>query len=311
MSAILSDFKQFCWKHKAKIGISAIIVVGGAALYYYYSDAEKTEDPPDSNSSRVVAPVVANDIENDLKVDHSKHANEDQLEESRMLLAVNELFGFSIIYFSPSIRTHIKDVIDVSDTIKKLKELKNNISDEGREIKIALWNDVKLAAISSLFTTIYSLSAASVLLQVQMHILVCDAASSSSSGKYTNPFFFPSSHFLCFFLDQQQPDEDIFQSLMDGSYSTFYNSGISGLAHMVKAVVSTYSANWNVGNQMNVEYDDLADAFQEMRTALEGDLRTIVMILLLRKDELHLLRFILCLYIRMLSLPPLPYVMHS
>jgi hypothetical protein len=95
--------------HQCIAGIGAIL---GAAYYYYDDETEDhvTSDDDDDES--------VNEGENSAGPDPvaiQKRTNE--------LIAVNDLFDFSLLYFLPTIKQKVKEVVDVTDTVKKLKEL--------------------------------------------------------------------------------------------------------------------------------------------------------------------------------------------
>jgi hypothetical protein len=246
ISRLATDFKEFCWKHRTKIGVGAICIAGGAALYYYYGG-----DDNQSTSSQVTRAVsVPNGSKDKLK--DSKKEPEVESERTRMLLAVNELYGFSLVYFLPNIRSRVRTLVDVSHAIRKLKDLKNDTSEEARDLKVTMWDEINLSAFSSLVATVYSLAAVSILLRVQMHILVRDA---SRMG------------------DQEQPEEDIFYELMEGSYRHLFGAGLEALTDRVKCVVSAKlrEGDWNVESRMSVEFEELNELLSLMRSGMEGD----------------------------------------
>lgn len=249
-SGIVEDVKQFCWKHRAKIGVGAVCIAGGAAVYYYYTHKETLTDNSEEEQER------SKDAEG-AKID---------AEGTRMLVAVNELYGFAIIYFTPTIRGRVKEVIDVSETIRRLKELKSDHSEESRDEKVTLWDDIKLSAFSSLLTTVYSLSTASVLLRVQMHILVRDAARVGESD---------------------QPEEDIFKALLEGTYETFFGPGMERLANLAKTAVESTVSEWSVESKLSVDFEEVCDALRAMRGRLEEDQQNIVNILLLPRIDVN------------------------
>jgi hypothetical protein len=213
-----SNVKKFCWKHRMKIGFGALAVAGGVALYYYLKENETegstgSDDLESGNEEkRKLSGDQATSYE-ESKGDHEKKRSEmkpsaesspsEELKgdgegkegDERLRKAVNELYGFSVVYFLPNVRLRLKEIIDVSETIKRLKELKNDHSDESRDMKVSLWNQIKITSFTSLIATIYSMSAVSILLQVQMNILVRDTIKISNSG-----YLLASSllHFLTF-----------------------------------------------------------------------------------------------------------------
>lgn len=215
-------------------------------MYYYYNGEDNSSQAESSGAT------VSNVRINTKLSKDSKKEPEAEVERTRMLLAVNELYGFSLVYFLPNIRSRVRTLVDVSHAIRKLKELKNDSSEEARDLKVTMWDEINLSAFSSLVVTVYSLAAVSILLRVQMHILVRDA---SRMG------------------DQEQPEEDIFYELMEGSYKHLFGEGMEALATRVKALVGAKlrEGDWNVESRMSVEFEEVNELLALMRTGMEGD----------------------------------------
>ena len=244
LSRYASNFKEFCWKHRTKIGIGALLVAGGAAYYYYYGKEESSSSTASTESSPRKSATP--------RGGESQHSSPPiDSERTRMLLAVHELYGFSLIYFLPNIRSRVRVLVDVSHAIQKLKELKNDMSEEARDIKVTLWDEINLSAFSALITTIYSLAGASTLLRVQMHILVRDA---SRLGEH------------------DQPEEDIFYELMEGTYRHLFGPGMEALSARVKDVVGSRlrEGDWNVESRMSVDFEEVDELMDLLRLSMEG-----------------------------------------
>jgi hypothetical protein len=197
----MESAKKFCWKHRMKIGLGAVALAGGVALYYYLNQGDEEQKPPSSSSftdeQRTTAlPASSSSGEEEMKVSStdldqrrssqsqppSPNQERENRDEARLIVAVNELYGFSLIYFLPNVRSRLKDLIDVSETIARLKDLKNDHSDESRDMKVSLWNNIKISSFTTLLATVYGITVVSVLLHVQMHILVRDTIKISNSG---------------------------------------------------------------------------------------------------------------------------------
>ena len=91
------------------------------AAYYYYND-----DNDDNSSS---CSDESDNEEDSKEKTASKCPNPKDIQRrTNELVAVNELFDFSLIYFLPTIKQKVKDVVDVSETVRRLKELMKNDS---------------------------------------------------------------------------------------------------------------------------------------------------------------------------------------
>lgn len=72
---------------------------------------------------------------------------------------------------------------------------------------------------------------------------------------------------------------------MEGSYKTFFTTGLENLANMIKEVVTLQISGWSVESQLNVEYSDVVDTIGTIRKELEGDISKILNTLMLRKSQ--------------------------
>jgi hypothetical protein len=292
-----SNVKKFCWKHRTKIGLGALAIAGGVALYYYLQENETTPGEAGDPGNSEIGSDGKTKSNGDEVISHEERkvslesSQSDELkgdceEDGRLRKAVNELYGFSVIYFLPNVRLRLKEIIDVSETIKRLKELKNDHSDESRDLKVSLWNQIKITSFTSLIATIYSMSAVSILLQVQMNILVRDTIKISNSGilfshSHSTPLLSSTGH--C----ENNQEEDIFRALLEGSYTVFFGNGLERLVNYVKEVVILHVAEWTVESQLNVEYYDVIETIGTIRKDLEGDIAKLLNLLLLRKFASH------------------------
>jgi hypothetical protein len=102
------------------------------AAYYYYDDGDNETE-------------TENGLEDDEKEDGSSEAGKEEStpagrgtdpvgrgtdpaavqKRTNEIIAVNDLFDFSLVYFLPTIRQKVKEEVDVTETIQKLKSLMN------------------------------------------------------------------------------------------------------------------------------------------------------------------------------------------
>lgn len=91
---------------------------------------------------------------------------------SRILLRIRRQYDNSCHHFIPTLRRKILDTVDISATVRKLKELRAtagiNISGSAEQ---ELWDEIKISSLSLFFVAIYMVSALCTLLRVQLHVL--------------------------------------------------------------------------------------------------------------------------------------------
>jgi hypothetical protein len=109
-----------------------------------------------------------------------------------------------------------------------------------------------------MFTTVYAVSGASLLLMVQMHLLVrqqsqtqATAHSSSSSS---------SDH------------SGVFRDLMEQTFGAFFKTGILELSHLNKEAIDDIfqELDWTVENTLSVRHHDLREVLLRMKQRVEG-----------------------------------------
>lgn len=97
------------------VGVGAVL---GAAYYYYDDDTEHGSTVEDDDDE---------EEEQEEETDRENTSNGPDLvaiqQRTNEIIAVNDLFDFSLIYFLPTIKQKVKEVVDVTDTVRKLKEL--------------------------------------------------------------------------------------------------------------------------------------------------------------------------------------------
>jgi len=248
-----SNISNFCWRHRGKIAVTALGIgaVLGAAYYYYDEDEDENEEC-DGNDSDEGEEIENGEKSNDPMTDPAavkKRTSE--------LIAVNDLFDFSLTYFLPTIKQKVKEVVDVTDTVQKLKELmKRDTAPEQHVSKAALWREIQLSAFNTLLTTAYAVSGASLLLMVQMHILVRHR----SRPLTTMP------------LESADDHSGVFKALMEETFGTFFESGISCLAQKNKRLIDDMftELGWTVEDTLSISHEDIRDVLSMMKGRVEN-----------------------------------------
>ena len=165
----LLETGRFIWKHKNKLVVGAVVISAGYGIYRYYTDksSEKMDDIS-SNPADQLTPISDTGI-------LMKPAN-----RTRMLLRIRKQFDIAIKQFLPTMRLKVLEVVDVSSAIRKIKELRaistnqgvmNTENSQSAITEEMLWEEIKVSTLTLLYVSCYMLSAVTVLLRVQLHIL--------------------------------------------------------------------------------------------------------------------------------------------
>lgn len=248
-----SNISKFCWRHRGKIAVTTLGIgaVLGAA-YYYYGDEEEVDECEGGNDSDAEEGKENNELSTDNMTNPAavkKRTSE--------LIAVNDLFDFSLTYFLPTIKQKVKEVVDVTDTVQKLKELmKRDTAPEQHVSKAVLWREIQLSAFNTLLTTAYSVSGASLLLMVQMHILVRHRSRPLTTTE----------------LNSADDHSGVFKGLMEKTFGTFFESGISNFAQKNKRLIDDMftEIGWTVEDTLSVSHDDIKDVLSMMKGRVEN-----------------------------------------
>ena len=184
---------QFLWKHKNKILVGGAICAAGYAAYQHYFPA-----PPKLKEDEEEIRIAT--------VNNMTSTHRDLLkpgQRSRMLLRIRKQFDIAIKQFLPTVRLKIATAVDVSSAIRQIKELrsiKNNHENNngsssgtmknGQHIasmnEALLWEEVKVSSLTLLYLSAYMVSAVTVLLRVQLHILGKSIHVMKPDGSFSN-----------------------------------------------------------------------------------------------------------------------------
>eukprot|EP00596_Hydrurales_sp_CCMP1899_P000930 CAMPEP_0119034826 /NCGR_PEP_ID=MMETSP1177-20130426/1830_1 /TAXON_ID=2985 /ORGANISM="Ochromonas sp, Strain CCMP1899" /LENGTH=313 /DNA_ID=CAMNT_0006992559 /DNA_START=361 /DNA_END=1302 /DNA_ORIENTATION=+ len=163
--------------------------------------------------------------------------------------------------FLPTMRMKILEVVDISTAIRKIKELKisgnnetKNGSDNDNNTVNELWDEIKISSITLLFMSAYMVSAVTVLLRVQLHIL----------GKSMENIQDSQS------LDDAVNDE-LFRNLIEGTYKHIFGTGLNNLLTFIRAKVILHFGEWSVTEKFSVDYDELVSIMENVHREIEED----------------------------------------
>jgi hypothetical protein len=282
-STACRDAGDFLWRHRRKVMVGGVVCAAGLVAYSLY-----TSSRPKNEEEREAQPVRAASTPSVMKP-----AN-----QPRMLRRLRKQYEIALRQFLPTLRIRILEVVDVSSAIKRIKELRSSSTeneDSARQIEEILWDDIKESSFTLLYVTAYMVSAICVLLRVQLHILgrsLHDSMERTHSASprdiETGGSFASTSagnHANNYNLDDDEPfgDDDTCRLLIEGTYKHLFGAGLQAFADLVKQAVSQSFAGWNVRDKLTVEYSELVYAMSQVRRYIEGDVPSIVRMIMLRK----------------------------
>jgi hypothetical protein len=202
-------------------------------------------------------------------------------QRSRLLLRIRKQYDIACKSFLPTLRKKILETIDINHTIKQIKELRSQVQNSNNpndlqlnDAENQLWEDVKISSFSTLFLTIYMVSALTTLLKIQLHVLArsflhkTDSNSSNSTSSDTthsetskNDDNLSSGNF----------DNEMFIMFVEGVYRQLFSNGISFFSNIVTEQVKEDMQEWIVKDKVKVEFEEVKELFEVIRKHIENN----------------------------------------
>lgn len=289
----LKEAGRFLYRHKNKLAVAAIVAIG-TAIYYSYSsnnshnsindfddiDEDEYEYEPNQRRQRAVRNIASRHVVQDSAIKSGMR--------SKYMLRIRKQFDSYAKQFLPTLRIKIKEVVDVSSAIRKIKELRNSPDGHGQE-EIMLWEEIKVHSFTMLFVTSYMISAMVVLLRIQLHILARQLRQlnlESNRNILSTPL--PSSSTLhndeLSGLDNALGAE-MFTQLIEGTYQQLFNTGLISLSKLVKQRIANLLSDWTISKKLKVEYDELLETMLTVRRSLEDNIAELISMIMIPENS--------------------------
>ena len=278
--SILAQTGTYLWKHRNKVAVGGAVCAAAIAVYAYYSVSNKTSETEEEN-------LLHADIMRRNAIVKKPG------DRSRMLLRIRKQFDFAIRQFLPTMHTRVLEVVDVSSSIRKIKELRagNTEADKNSSdfvnAEAALWDELKVSSLTLVYVSAYIVSAVTVLLRIQLHILGKSmeiVRESQLSSDDIESGAGPGSSL-------GSSGDDVFKILIEGTYKHIFGSGLYALSEYVRPRVMECFADWNVRDNLAVDFNDLAQVMSRVHRNIERDSTSLAKMIMLRKycSFLHLI----------------------
>ena len=245
----------FLNKNRTKIIVASVVAVGVAVYMNYNSEPEEQDESAVAIENRSPPIRLLSETRS------NKAAN-----RSRLLLKMKSQFDQTANQFLPTLRVKIVEVVDISGTVRHIKELRRNATSNQEDLEARLWSEIKNASFTMLLVTAYMLSAVCTLLKIQLHIL-------ARSLEHT--------------LEQEDGEMQLnsskFRALIEGTYRQLFGSGLRTFTDMVKSRVEKDWAGWSVKEKLHVEFDELHEMLTSVRINLEADMEGMIKTIFIRK----------------------------
>jgi hypothetical protein len=269
--------RKFLWKHRGKIAVGGAVCAISLVAYSLYGNRkadDEEESIPVENSSLSATDLHRGTLQSTNSVSVLEPGN-----RSRMLLRLRKQYDIALKQFLPTLRAKILEVVDVTSAIKRIKELRSgsggsSLDDELlRSREDMLWEEIKVSSFTLLFVSSYMVSALTVLLRVQLHILVRSFHAPSDNTD--------SSH------NEEQPfgDDSTCRLLIEGTYKHLFGAGLHALVDSVQRAVLECFCQWSVKDKLVVEYSEFVQTMSLVRKRVEGDISAMARTIMLRKFD--------------------------
>lgn len=265
-SSVISRSGKYLWRHRNKIAVGGAVCAAGLALYAYYSSSNSIAETEEEK-------FLMSEVKKEAQLTRKPG------DRSRMLLRIRKQFDFAIRQFLPTMRAKILEVVDVSSAIRKIKELRTanteetNGNDTLAVTEAMLWDEIKVSSLTLLYVSAYMVSAVTVLLRVQLHILGKSMESVVGSQSADEP------------SSSIREDDDVFKILIEGTYKHIFGSGLRALSDYIRPRVAECFSEWAVRDKLTVGYEELVLVLIEVHRNIERDSTSLAKMIMLRKSS--------------------------
>jgi len=283
MLPFLSNVGSFVSRHRTKLIVTTAVVTAATAIYWYNSSS--IDNDVDSNNSLLE------------ELHAKKHAikliSESQqsraCNRSRIIWRIRKQYDIALVKLLSTLRLRIIDIIDIQGTVRSIKELRSNANKEAAKsvsfaqeyerLERELWDDIKTASFTIMIVSAYMLSSVCILLKIQLYVLARSLLIQQENSSSTNSSYPPRD------IDSQfdSLDNDMFRSLIEGTYKHLYSDGIQLFVAKVRGSVSTHLREWVVKDKLEVHAEELLHVFSSIRSDIETDERNIIDMIFMRK----------------------------
>ena len=167
---------SFLHKHRNKLlAASAIAGITAAVVYYLLDPAEEeTEEDEIIDETDYIGSSSRFRRKNGNALEHLNPAAMQGRagNKSRLLLRIRKQYETALQQFMPTLKSKIKEVVDINGTVRQIKELRASaLPEDSRELEVQLWEEIKVSSLTLLLVTCYMTCALCTLLKLQLYIL--------------------------------------------------------------------------------------------------------------------------------------------
>ena len=237
-------------KHRAKVTVAVVLGVG-TALWYQYG----------GGGSSNTTPIALGSEASMLREEDEEKRLSPAKKRAKILLSVRKQFDNYAKHFLPTLKLKIAAVVDISNAVRKIKEIRANTqSSDTHDVEARLWDEIKVSSLTVLFITVYMESIVCALLRIQLHVVAAYTLEMAGSGA----------------VDVDEIGVNLLEKLITSTYTKIYDVGLKNLTQIVREGVAREMQDWVVREKMNVQYDDLILKLCTLRADFEQDTLSLI-----------------------------------
>ena len=154
---------------------------------------------------------------------------------AKILLSVRKQFDNYAKHFLPTLKLKIAEVVDISNAVRKIKEIRANTqSSDTQDVEARLWDEIKVSSLTVLFITVYMESIVCALLRIQLHVVAAYTLEMAGSGA----------------VDVDEIGVNLLEKLITSTYTKIYDVGLKNLTQIVREGVAREMQDWVVREKM-------------------------------------------------------------
>lgn len=268
-------------RYRSRIAIGAIIAIAAAVYYMFFHE-------PQARKRQTISESTGSGRRLNLVEMGTLSPNHQAGVKARLLLRIRKQFDISIRIFIPTLRKSIFDLIDITQPVKQIKQLRaNNASNNNghsngsssssasfshADAEAQLWEEVKLSSFTMLFVTTYVLCGLTTLLKVQLHVLARAILRGEGPALESLGATGDNADDIVMYAR----DSALLKKFIEGTFRTMFGAGLQRFADDIRQRLKYLLRDWIVKERMRVDFEDMLQLLNTVRRDFESDFDTLM-----------------------------------
>lgn len=253
-------------RYRSRIAIGTIIAIAAAVYYMFFHE-------PQTRKRQTLAESAGSGRRLNLVEMGTLSPNHQAGLKARLLLRIRKQFDLSIRIFIPTLRKSIFDLIDITQPVKQIKQLRANANSSSHmDTEAQLWEEVKLSSFTMLFVSTYVLCGLTTLLKVQLHVLARAILRGEGPALESLGATGDNADDIVMYAR----DSALLKKFIEGTFRTMFSTGLQRFANDVRQRLQYLLRDWVVKERMRVDFEDMLQLLNTVRRDLESDFDTLM-----------------------------------